>query len=181
MLQHTISVGVRPGRVSHVHYLRKFLELARTNGVEIFTSTLTVAECTHATDASDPDNHQKVLTDEVKRLIDGMLTSGKSGVMPVQPVFNIVKAARDFRWVYGVMKIAPLDALHVATAMHMKCDYFVTTDQRLKNMLEDISGKIGLRFTTADAIKNLLPTEAGQFELVLPTGKTLASGGAASA
>ncbi|MHB1250202.1 MAG: PIN domain-containing protein, partial [Polaromonas sp.] len=121
------------------------------------------------------------ITVEVKRLIDGMLMSGKSGVMPVQPVINIVKAARDFHWVHGVMQISPLDALHVATAMHMKCDYFVTTDQKLKDMLKDIAGKIGIRFTTADSIKNLLPTEAGQFELVLPKAKPPASGDAAPA
>lgn len=166
MLQHTVKIGDKSSRTAHVFYLRKLLQFAKTGGAEIFTSTLTVAECTHVIDVAQ-STQPKIYTDEIKRLIDGMLMSAKSGVMPVQPTPNIVKAARDLLWVHGVAHKA-MDAIHIATAMHLKCDYLLTTDVPLKDKMLPLATTISLRFCTADNLKHLMPSDTAQADLDLP-------------
>lgn len=163
MLQHTVKIGDKASRSTHVFYLRKLLQYAKTGGVEVFTSTLSVAECTHVIDTTQP-TQPKIYTDEIKRLIDGMLLSTKSGVMPVQPTPNIIKAARDLLWVHGVSHKA-MDAIHIATAMHQKCDYLVTTDEPLKSKMLPLAATISLRFCNADSLKYLMPSDATQGDL----------------
>lgn len=169
MVAHNLSIGVRTDRTSHVYYCRKFLEAARANDACVFTSTLTVAECLVIKDESDPKGHRSVLTDEVKRLFEGMLLSAKSGVMPVQPTPRIVKSARDLRWEHAA-SFQPMDSLHIATAIDMKCGYFVTTDDKLKLKLEKtaILKALTLVVCTADSIANLLPSKYRQLPLDPP-------------
>lgn len=165
MVAHDLSVGVRQDRASHVYYCRKFLEAARGKEAHVFTSTLTVAECLGIKDESDAKDPKSVLTDEVKRLFEGMLLSAKSGVMPVQPTPRIVKSARDLRWAHAAT-FKPMDSLHIATAIDMKCGYFLTTDSRLKPVNIAIAKALGLVVCTADSIANLLPSKYQQLPLV---------------
>ena len=174
MVAHDISIGVRSGRDSHVYYCRKFLEAARGKEANVFTSSLTVAECIDIRDESKPNNFSRVLTDEVKRLFEGMLLSAKSGVMPVQPTPRIVKAARDLRWKHGAT-FTPLDSLHIATALEMKCGHFLTTDCKLKAKNIDIEKVLGLVVCTADSIASLLPSKYSQLPLYTPQPKGAAA------
>ncbi len=164
MLQHTTGISPKPERAAHVHYLRQFLDYARANGAKVFTSTLTVSECQFVKDDSNKDNHKRVFTAEVQRLIDGMLLSTKSGVMPVQPTYNIVKASRDLLWTHGA-RFTPLDSLHIATALNQKCQYFVTTDTKLDEASVDIVKAMGLGFCAADKLAHLLPDSYKQFTI----------------
>lgn len=164
MVCHDLSIGLRSGRWSHVHYCRKFLEAARDKEAQAFSSTLTVAECTHIKDESDQKDVKAVLTDEVKRLFEGMLMSGKSGVMPVQPIPKIIALARDLRWKHGAT-FKPMDSLHIATAITMKCDYFLTTDGKLKPENVEIAKRFNLAVCTADKIAHLLPSRYRQLEI----------------
>lgn len=164
MVSHDLSIGARHGRASHVYYCRKFLEAARGSDANVFTSTLTVAECIVIKDESDRDNFKPVMTDEVKRLFEGILLSTKSGVMPVQPTPRIVKAARDLRWRHGAT-FKPMDSLHIATAIEMKCSHFLTTDGKLKSENIGIAKTLGLVVCTADSIANLLPSKYRQLSL----------------
>lgn len=167
MVSHDLSIGVKPGRDSHIYYCRKFLDAAKGKEASVFTSTLTVAECIVIKDETDQSNHRPVLTDEVKRLFEGMLLSTKSGVMPVQPTPRIVKAARDLRWKHGAT-FKPMDSLHIATALEMKCGYFLTTDDRLKPENVEIAKSLGLAICTADSIAHLLPSKYRQLALGHP-------------
>lgn len=164
LASHDLSIGVNLGRASHVYYCRKFLEAARNKEAGVFTSTLTVAECTHVKDDSNPSNHKTVLTDDVKRLFEGMLLSAKSGVMPVQPTPRIVKAARDLQWKHGAA-FKPMDSLHIATAIEMGCGYFLTTDRRLGPENIKIVNSLGLTVCTADKISTCLPSRYAQLPL----------------
>lgn len=164
LVSHELSIGVKSGRDSHVYYCRKFLEAARNKEASVFTSTLTVAECTHIKDDSDQSNHKTVLTDEVKRLFEGMLLSARSGVIPVQPTPRIVKSARDLQWKHGAT-FKPMDSLHIATAIEMKCGYFLTTDGRLKPENIKIVNDLGLIVCTADKISTCLPSKYAQLPL----------------
>ena len=178
MVSHDLSVGVRLDRASHVHYCRNFLEAAKCNEAHVFTSILAVAECLAIKDESDPKYPRPVLTDEVKRLFEGMLMSTKSGVMPVQPTPRIVKAARDLRWGHAAT-FKPMDSLHIATAIEMKCGYFLTTDGKLKSENVAIAKTLGLVVCTADSIAHLLPTKYRQLPLT-PSKATSVSAPAAA-
>lgn len=164
MLQHQLQVSAKPDREPHVHFCKSFLEAARNKEVTVYSSTLTVAECRHLRDESDPNNHKKIVTDEVKRLIEGMLISARSGVMPVQPTPAIIKRARDLEWVDGC-KFDPLDSLHIATALAMRCDYFVTTDGKLDADSVATVNAMGLSFGRADSLAHLLPNKYRQMHI----------------
>ena len=164
MIQHTSGISPKPDRTAHVFYLRQFLDLARAKGAVVYTSMLTVAECQFVSDESDKSNFKKILTPEVKRLIDGMLLSGKSGILSVQATPNIVRASRDLRWVHGT-NFKPMDALHIATALKLGCTHFITTDAKLDEKSKLIVNSLGLAFCTADILKELLPSEYRQLPI----------------
>lgn len=168
MVKYSIPIGLLGGREPHVFFCRKFLEAARASEATVFTSMLTVAECTSVRDESLPQERQTIISPEVKRLIEGMLLSGKSGVMPVQATPKIVKASRDLLWVHGAT-FKPMDALHIATALTMKCTHFLTTDSKLKPSNISIANQLGLSICTADAISHLLPSKYSQLPLA-PSG-----------
>lgn len=164
MLQHKTGISAKPERAAHVFYLRKFLELARANGALVYTSLLTVAECQFVLDEKNKSNLKKVFTDEVKRLIDGMLLSGKSGVLSAQATPHIVRASRDLRWVHSA-NFEPMDALHIATAINLGCSHFITTDAKLVAESKLSLGSLGLAFCAADSIRNLLPSDYRQLPI----------------
>lgn len=165
MVSHDLSIGVRQNRAEHVYYCRKFLEASRGNEARVFTSSLTVAECVTIKDESDQNNFVAVMTEDVRRLFEGMLLSSKSGVMPVQPTPRIVKAARDLLWEHGAT-FRPMDSIHIATALDMKCSYFLTTDGKLKPKNIEIVKNLGLVICTADSLASLLPSKYRQLPLI---------------
>ena len=113
-------------------------------------------------DQSKPDK-PIVEEDAVKPLFRGMLTSGKSGVMPVIPTPKIPEAARDLRWAHGIT-CKPMDALHLATAIEMKCSHFLTSDGLGAENVAKLAA-LGLTVCRADSAARLLPTQYRQFEL----------------
>lgn len=165
-----LEVTVQAWKEPHIFYCRKFLEAARAQDIVVHTSVLTVAECTYVNEQPDGVQKQIILNDEVKALFKGMLLSGKSGVMPVQATPSIVERARDLRWVHGA-PTKPMDAIHVATALAMKCTHFVTTD--ILQGIEIIRG-LGLSVGSADSIAHLLPSIYRQLPLT-PAAKLTVS------
>jgi hypothetical protein len=67
---------------------------------------------------------------EIKRFLDMLLTSGKSGITIVQMRQIIAVRARDLRWASEI-NLKGADAVHVATAIEMKCDELWTRDGRI--------------------------------------------------
>jgi predicted nucleic acid-binding protein len=171
MVKHQLTIGNLAGREAHVFYCKKFLEAARAEELTVFASTLAVAECTHVKDSMQPQGKNVVLTDEVKRLLEGILLSAKSGVMPVQPTPGILKAARDLRWQHGAT-FKPMDSIHIATAIEMKCSHFVTTDSKLAVENSKIVSSLRLAICSADQIADLLPSKFRQLPLS-PVIKTI--------
>lgn len=167
MLQYSVRLGMKPERANHVNACRKFLEASRAKDAEVFTSVLSLAECQDAVDDSDPSNHKRVLTPDVKRLIDGMLLSTKSGVMPIQATPRIVQDARELYWLHGA-RFGSMDGIHVASALSQKCNYFVTTDTKFPPVGVAAMKKLGLTLTTADAIMAALPDKYTQLPLTAP-------------
>jgi predicted nucleic acid-binding protein len=111
-------------REHDVWHLKRLLEAHRDKEIEIYTSTLTIAECSHAGD--------KDISPTVKSEFDRMLMSGQY-VRLVQMTPFIAVDARNLRWVHG-MAIRGADSIHVASALAMKCDEFLSSDGRLARL-----------------------------------------------
>lgn len=150
-----LKLQLDANREPHVFFCRKFLDAARSKECVVLTSSLTLTECTHVKDKSQPEAKQIIKSDEVKRLFQGMIMSGKSGVIPVQPTPLIVEKARDLVWEHRA-NLRSLDALHIATALHQKCTHFITTDNLGEENIRIINS-LGLPVCTADKISYLLP------------------------
>lgn len=118
-------------RAKDVWFLKKLLEASRDKRITAFTSTLTVAECTHADGDMSP---------EVKTLFNRLLATGQY-VTLIQPTLFIAADARDLRWNYNIA-LAGADGLHVASALAMGCAEFLTTDERIKNQESKFSRAI---------------------------------------
>ena len=157
-----LSVYTKPDREPHIFYSRKFLDAARANQILVYASTITIVECVVVKDETKP-GQPIVEEDAVKPLFRGMLMSGRSGVMPVIPTPKISEAARDLRWTHGIT-CKPMDALHLATAIEMKCTHFITTDNLGAENIKKLSS-FRLAVCPADQASHLLPSQYRQFEL----------------
>jgi hypothetical protein len=139
-------------RAKDVWYMKKLLEASRDRAVTVFTSAVTIAECTHADGA---------MTSDVKAIFTRLLTSGQY-VTLVQPTQWIAEDARDLRWKHGI-NLRGLDSMHVASALTVGCTEFISTDQRISNQASKFAAAVpqlqqrGLRVLRA-ANTGLLPS-----------------------
>lgn len=124
-----VRVGVKPSSEveTDVWTLDRLLAAGRAGEVRIFTSTLTVAECTHV---GDPSN-----LEAAKPFFLGLLASGKGGISFIQPTLTIAEKARGLRWVHD-FNFRGADALHVASALHLGCHEVLTSDERILKAAE---------------------------------------------
>jgi predicted nucleic acid-binding protein len=103
-------------------FLKRLLEAHRDGEVLVFTSVLTIAECRHA---GDDD-----LSEAVKSRFNRLLMSGQY-VRLVQLTPFIAQDARDLRWEHGISGLRGADAIHVASAVAMRCEEFLSDNGRL--------------------------------------------------
>ncbi|MDA2915977.1 PIN domain-containing protein [Nitrospinae bacterium AH_259_B05_G02_I21] len=155
------KVGKQIGidREREVLFLKMMLEAAKAGDMEAYTSTLTVAECTHA---------DGEINDDIKQLFTSILTSGQY-IRLVQPDLFIAEDARDLRWKHDIT-LSGADGIHVASALRMGCQEFMTTDNRPKK--ESAKPKIkalGLRVITPSETQ-LLPGEYRQEDMLEQSG-----------
>lgn len=122
MVKEAVGATRSVGRGGEIFFIKQVLEAARAGEVELYTSTLTVVECTHADGDTSP---------EVMRLLTNLLTSGQY-VRLVTPDPFVAERGRDLRWKNGiVINGRGADYLHVASALHAECGEFLTTDGRV--------------------------------------------------
>ena len=127
----------RRGRELQVWLCKQALAAARDGKLQVYTSMLSVAESTTiATDLPSP-------SPETKRFLDMLLLSGKSGITIAQMRMNTAIRARDLRWVSEI-NLRGADAVHVATAIEMKCDELWTRDGGIGKKRTEIS-QLGLK------------------------------------
>lgn len=156
-----MELGIKPdGPPSHIDACRIFLKAARAGDVRIFTSLITMTEfvCVkgHPLSATN-SQRERVLDDAVKTSIRRLLLAG-SPVVPVQPSLRITEDARDLCWEHGMaLKSGGADRIHLASARFVQCDYFVTTDQEMRDHEALLLKALSLRVVTCDEIKDVIP------------------------
>jgi predicted nucleic acid-binding protein len=126
-------------RSKDVWYLKQITQACRDGELEVFTSIITIAECSHADgNVSFP----------VRAQFESLLMSGQY-VKLVQPTPFIATDARDLRWKHG-LALRGADAIHVASALDRRCEEFVTTDRQAKKMAaKSTLLQLGLRIIRA--------------------------------
>lgn len=129
LVKHSVGRPIEAGRADEVWYIDQLLRANVDGEVEAYTSTLSVAECTHVGEEN--------ITDEVRELFVRFLTSGQY-VTLVQPDVFVAEDARDLRWKHAI-PLSGADALHIASALSMECKEFHTTDSRRKGPISQAS------------------------------------------
>lgn len=121
MAQLKLNLGLEKGRDNHAFFCKQFIDASRAKDAIVVTSTLTLAECVAVKDFSKNENDlsRKIVNDEIRRLFEMMILSGKSGVMPYQQTpattRKAVELSFDNRLILGAM-----DRLHIATTIVIK-------------------------------------------------------------
>lgn len=156
MVKTKVGKKLASDRELDVWHLKRLLEANRDNEVQCFTSTFSIAECSH-------DGEGKV-SEAVKSEFNRLLMSGQY-VRLVQMTPFIAQDARDLRWNHG-LNVKGADAIHVASAVAMKCDEFISCNGKLERLLKLKSGiaKLGLQIRRGkDTV--CLPAKYRQLEL----------------
>jgi predicted nucleic acid-binding protein len=107
---------------TEVEAIETLMRAANDGAVELFTSTITVAEVVHLGDKPPPA--------DLKPLIERLILSGRNGIIAVAPSPQIVLLARDLAVEEGLW-VGVADRLHVATAMSQGITEFFSVDGRL--------------------------------------------------
>lgn len=121
MAKHRAKMPLNDEGEHNVWFTKQLIQAAKDGKIEILTSSISIVECTHIPNVSNP-------SEDIKRFYDGLLASGKAGIKLVQPTFTIMEKARSLRWVDGIYLKGAADAIHVASALHMNCAEFITVD-----------------------------------------------------
>src|SRR5690348_11699840 len=100
--------GQTADRAAEADMCHRILKAARDGELQVYTSTLTVAEVVHVGDVP--------VADDVKKYLERLLLSGRDGVLAVEPSPFIVELARDLTWQHGI-KASAIDRIHIASAI----------------------------------------------------------------
>ncbi len=120
----SLQSKIQTQRENNVWFCKKILEAARKGDLVVYTSALSSVECTHV------EQGQPVPSLDIQDFFNMLLSSGRSGITRVQPTEAIQVLAKNIKWKDGVA-LSGLDSIHVATALHMGCVEFITTDGKI--------------------------------------------------
>lgn len=148
LVKFRLEMSASDDRQREAWFMDRMIQAAQRKMVELFTSTLTIAECTHV---NDPKKDK-----EAQPFFLGLLASGKSGFAMVQPTVSIANNARNLRWIHDV-SLKGADAIHVASAIAMGCDEFITNDNQFLVQNAATLAKLNLRVCRPSETRVLPP------------------------
>jgi predicted nucleic acid-binding protein len=156
MVKTEVGKALATEREQDVWHLKRLLEANRDGEVELYTSVLTIAECSHAGDND--------ISEAVKSTFTRLLMSGQY-VRLVQLTPFIAQDARDLRWNHGV-NLGGADAIHLATALDRKCEEFLSADSRFQkiNAHSGVLKRLGIEPRSGRAT-DCLPDKYRQLDL----------------
>ena len=138
-----------------VWMMQRVLRAARAKDLEAFTSSLSIAECSHI--------GEKPPETKVKKLFESILLSGQCLKLVESDVF-VCGDARDLTWDHG-LSLKGADAIHVASARSANCGEFLTTDEGILKQKDAIEAAIDLTILHPSATR-LLPDKYRQVQLL---------------
>lgn len=103
-------------------YASRIIRAGRDGVLDVFTSTLSVAECLHV--------GEKPPGLDVKDFFEALLLSGRDGIIPIEPSPFVVQRARDLALELGIWDRS-IDRVHLASALEIGAQEFLSVDGRL--------------------------------------------------
>lgn len=113
-------------RLEDVEMMRNLLRASTNAEIDLYTSSISVAECVAAGDDWGPD---------VQEFFIGVLTSGRMFKL-VQDTIFVAERARNLRWKDNI-RLSGMDAIHVASALEVGCKEFLTWDKGMGNKVAE--------------------------------------------
>jgi predicted nucleic acid-binding protein len=108
-------------RENDLWFFEQMLQASAQKEIRLFTSSLTIAECTHVDGKHDA---------EVQRFYKGILTSGTM-IELVQDSIFVAEKGRDLRWERGIA-LSGADLIHAASAIDSGCREMITWDGKVQ-------------------------------------------------
>lgn len=132
---------------------KRLMEAHRDKEIQVLTSALTIAECTHGGDGD--------ISERAQFLLSKLLTSGDYvHLIEMTPFIGI--DARDLRWKHNI-NLKGVDGMHAASALSRGCEEFVTNNGRFGRLHvhNDAFKQLGLKIIHARDTE-LLPAKYRQ-------------------
>ena len=111
-----------PLRERELWFLNQMLRAASNDELELYTSSISIAECVAVGDDWSKD---------VQEFFIGVLTSGRMFRLVQDSIF-VAEQARDLRWKHDLV-LKGADAIHVASAMEAECKEIISWDADMNN------------------------------------------------
>lgn len=124
------------GRDLHLPYVEKLLLAAQAGDIEIWASTLIITECLAT------EKNEGAIPQATRDMFVSLLTSGSAVKLQAVDLF-IAERARDLRWVHDINCGRSADTVHVATALELGCEEFISADRRRGPLNADAAAKLG--------------------------------------
>jgi len=158
----------KKNREDDIWHFRRMLEAAENGELEVYTSSITLSECSHLKDNSDEDHLKIVMDEKAQEFFKNLLSSGTL-IKLVQDSIFVAEAARDLMWKHNLI-LKGMDAIHVASAIDAGCKEFLTwdTDMSNKKTADKITTLRGIGMSViAPSQTSLLPPQYRQPSLDL--------------
>jgi predicted nucleic acid-binding protein len=126
-------------RENDLWFFGQMLRAAGDGVIEVLTSSISLAECTHIKDDTDPTNIQVIYDQTLQEFLRRLISSGTL-IKLVQDSVFVAEKARDLLWKHG-LRLKPADSIHIASALDAECGEFLSwdTDVNKQNMADKIS------------------------------------------
>jgi hypothetical protein len=154
MMKEAAGQSLATDRANDVWFLKQITQACRDGERDVYTSVISIAECTHADGDMSP---------KVKSTFASLLRSGQYVKLVQPPPFSATDArdlrwvhARDLRWVHNI-SMRGADTIHIASALDRKCEEFITTDGQLRRVGGAVANllQLGMRIIPAHETKCL--------------------------
>jgi predicted nucleic acid-binding protein len=146
---------IEPDREEHVDFCKRLIKACRDDKIEIHTSYLTNLECLFLKD----EQRRKLLDDEIKRLFDSIILSGESGIIPIESSYIVFEKAKELSWLHGIIFKGAMDSIHIASALLVGCDEFITTDRKSFESIKESIERLGIKIIFHAKDTKCLPKE----------------------
>lgn len=153
MVKTDLGKAIDADREADVWTAKRLMEAHRDKEIQVLTSIITIAECTHGGDGD--------ISERAQFLIGKLLTSGDY-VHLIETTPFIAIEARDLRWKHNINLKGP-DGMHAASALSRNCEEFITTNGRFGRLHAHDSAfnQLGLKIIHARDTK-MLPSKYRQ-------------------
>lgn len=137
----------------HLPFIEKLLLAGMNGDVELWASTLIITECLAI------EKHSATVPMKVQEDFKKLFTGGSPIKLQAVDVF-IAERARALRWDDGLSCGGGADMVHLATALELGCEEFITTNKK--------RGPLNSACTSAMAARKLRVITAPQTALLPP-------------